>query len=448
MSDAELNTRVVAAPAKINPFLRVLGRRDDGFHELETLILPVSLADEVRVHAYADPSMFRTLSFGLDVTGEPALTRGVPVDETNLALRAAAALAEAVGPKGFADIVLDKRVPAAAGLGGGSSDAAAVLTALNDLWGSALSLDALAEIGARVGSDVPALLSGMPTLARGRGERVQPAAVAEFEWVLVAFPFGVRTKDAFEWWDADGAPTGPEPWELLEALSAGDATGAGPLLFNDLEASVIARHPEIGRAKGLLLAEEGVAGVVMCGSGASLAGLVHPGIAGVARAVERRLAELDAAVTVTSVRSASPVTAILADEPVGEDASRYPRYTRNLAFALDARRTAVGSRLPRWTRSCRRRWRETMKTVLARPTLPLSPRDPDAGATRAPPPYRRARDDRRRVLQSVLCELVPVRVAALDQFDLPQVPGRFRTVLASRRLIAALMSATWTMVGC
>ncbi len=139
----ESNTVELQARAKLNPFLRVLGRRDDGYHELETLILPVSLADGVRVHAYADPSMFRTLSLSLDVTGEPHLTRGVPVDETNLAMRAAAALAEAVGPRGFAEIMLEKRIPHAAGLGGGSADAAAVLRALDGLWGAALDVGEL-----------------------------------------------------------------------------------------------------------------------------------------------------------------------------------------------------------------------------------------------------------------------------------------------------------------
>jgi 4-diphosphocytidyl-2-C-methyl-D-erythritol kinase len=276
-ADAESNMRRVAAPAKINPFLRVLGRREDGYHELETLILPVSLADEVRIHAYADPSMFRTLSFGLDVTGDPALTRGVPVDETNLALRAATALADAVGPRGFADIVLDKRVPAAAGLGGGSSDAAAVLRALNDLWGAALSEEELSEIGASVGSDVPALLRQAPVIARGRGERVEPASVgAAFEWLLVTFPFGIRTKDAFGWWDEAGAAAGPDSSALLSALENGDAAAVGPLLFNDLEAPVFARHQDLKDVKARLLVA-GLAGVVMCGSGASLAALVPPG---------------------------------------------------------------------------------------------------------------------------------------------------------------------------
>ncbi len=273
--ETEPNTRVVPATAKINPFLRVLGRRDDGYHELETLILPVSLADEVRVHAYADPSMFRTLSFGLDVTGDPSLTRGVPVDETNLALRAATAMADAVGPRGFADIVLDKRVPATAGLGGGSSDAAAVLLALNDLWGAALSLEELAEIGANVGSDVPALLYQAPVVARGRGERVERVGIGvEFDWLLVTFPFGVRTEDAFGWWDEEGGRTGPDPSALLAALADGD-TGAGPLLFNDLEEPVFSHHPDLKNVKEELL-QAGLAGVVMCGSGASLAALIPP----------------------------------------------------------------------------------------------------------------------------------------------------------------------------
>src|SRR5207253_2348832 len=104
VGDGPKNTVVMEARAKLNPFLRVLGRRDDGYHELETLVLPLSLADEVRVHAFADPSMFRTLSLGLDVTGSRQITRGVPVDETNLAMRAAMALAAESQPKGFADL--------------------------------------------------------------------------------------------------------------------------------------------------------------------------------------------------------------------------------------------------------------------------------------------------------------------------------------------------------
>jgi 4-diphosphocytidyl-2-C-methyl-D-erythritol kinase len=275
MSDLP-NTLVVQACAKINPVLRVLGRRDDGFHELETLILPVTLCDEVRVHAYSDPTMFRTISLALDVDGEPELTRRVPADESNLAMRAAMALADRFTPPGFADIGLTKRIPAAAGLGGGSADAAAVLRALDDLWVLGLGDAELSEVGAEIGSDVPALLAGGPVVARGRGELLTPAPAAPLGWMLVTFPFGVRTKDAFAWWDEDGGPTGPEPEPLLDAVAAGDAERLGPLLRNDLEEPVLERQPEIRQARELLLGG-GLPGAVLCGSGATLAGPLPSG---------------------------------------------------------------------------------------------------------------------------------------------------------------------------
>ena len=277
MSGLRPNTVEEEAPAKLNPFLRVLGRRADGYHELETLVLPLTLCDLVRIHAHADPAMFRTLSLGLDVVGEPAFTRGVPADETNLALLAAEALAEEVRPLGFADIVLEKRIPNAAGLGGGSSDAAAVLRALNRLWGAGLGEERLRDIAARVGSDVPALLAGGPALARGRGERVAPARADAFDWLLVTFGFGVSTAEAFRWWDEDGAIAGPEPSAVLEAAAGGDPLVLGPLLFNDLEAPVLRRHPEIAAARDAMLAA-GLPGAVLCGSGASVAGVLPTGV--------------------------------------------------------------------------------------------------------------------------------------------------------------------------
>ncbi len=267
------NTRVVQARAKLNLFLRVHGRRDDRYHEVETAVVPISLADRLEVHAVSDPS-FRTLSLALEVTGEPAVVRVVPADESNLILRAADALARKVDATGFADLLLEKRIPVAAGLGGGSADAAAALHALNDLWGSDLGHEELRTVGAEVGSDVPALLAGCPVLARGRGESIEPLKLPSLRWVLLPFPFGVSSRDAYTWWDREEGGTGPNPGQLIRAAREGDVEQVGRLLFNDLESGVLRRHPEIGAAKQRLL-DAGAAGVVLCGSGPTLAALVR-----------------------------------------------------------------------------------------------------------------------------------------------------------------------------
>jgi 4-diphosphocytidyl-2-C-methyl-D-erythritol kinase len=118
------------------------------------------------------------------------------------------------------------------------------------------------------------LLLGGPVLMSGRGEILAPAEVASFWWVVVHFDFGVRSPDAYRWWDEDGAVAGPDPDPLLEAAAAGDAAALGPLLFNDLEAVVARRHPAVGEAKQQLLAA-GALGAVMSGSGSSVVGLAR-----------------------------------------------------------------------------------------------------------------------------------------------------------------------------
>jgi 4-diphosphocytidyl-2-C-methyl-D-erythritol kinase len=292
------DTAVVDAPAKLNAFLRVLGRRDDGYHDLESLVLRLDLADRLEVHAHAGGARFRTLSFALDVTGEPAVTAGVPVDEDNLVLRAAKVLADHRGIRGFADISLHKLIPAAAGLGGGSADAAAVLVALDRLWGCGLSPAELLDLAASVGSDVPALLSGDPVVVGGRGERVAPVTVADLGWVLVTFDFGVRTPDAFAWWDEDGGPTGPDPrTALLEAEAStrddhrGNLGSFAAALFNDLAGPVIRRHHRVGEVQDRLRVA-GAAASVMCGSGPTVAGLLPPDVPRLDRAAEEDLLEL------------------------------------------------------------------------------------------------------------------------------------------------------------
>ena len=254
------------ARAKLNVFLRVLAPRDDGYHDLESLVLPLSLADEVTV---SPAERLR-----VDVVAAPGLAGETPAGGLNLALVAALALAEATDVRGGADIRIEKRIPVAGGLGGGSADAGATLDALNELWRCGLDRGALAAIGARIGSDVPATLAHGGVLMSGRGDVLRDVDLPEMWWVVVPMPFGVRSPDAYRWWDEGERRSGPDPEPLLQAARAGDAARLGPLLFNDLEAPVFARHPELGAAKGRLL-EADALGAVMSGSGSSLAGLAR-----------------------------------------------------------------------------------------------------------------------------------------------------------------------------
>lgn len=255
------------APAKLNLFLQVLGPREDGFHEIRSLLLPLTLADGVQAR--------RGDRLGLTVIGEhaPAVARG----EDNLVIVAARALAGAEGREPRVELLLSKQIPVAAGLGGGSADAAAALRALARLWGVAGGSARLREVAAMIGSDIPALVEIRPCLVAGRGELVEPASLPKTWWVLVTQPFGVRSADAYRWWDEDGGSTGPDPEPLLEAIRAGDLPRAGSLLVNDLGAPVAARHPEVAAAQDRLR-EAGAFGTVMVGSGPTVAGLVKDGL--------------------------------------------------------------------------------------------------------------------------------------------------------------------------
>jgi len=255
------------APAKLNLFLRVLARRADGFHDIASVALPLTLADGIR-------ASHRERGFVLSVAGPGADT--TPADQENLVLRAAESLAEATGEGRGATILLAKRIPVAAGLGGGSADAAATLRALDRLWGWGLGEERLADIGLSTGADVPALISGLPMMVRGRGERIERVEVARMWWVLVPKRVGVSSADAYRWWDEDGGHSGPDPGPLLDAARAGDVDALSSLLFNDLERSVAGRHPEVVEATRDVL-EAGAVGAIMCGSGPTVAGLCRDG---------------------------------------------------------------------------------------------------------------------------------------------------------------------------
>jgi 4-diphosphocytidyl-2-C-methyl-D-erythritol kinase len=251
------------APAKLNPFLRVLGRREDGYHEIETLVQPITLADGVQA-ALAEEGITLT------VAGDRA--EEVSTGEDNLVVRAARALDADRG----AHLLLAKRIFVAAGLGGGSADAAATLRALDRLWGLGLGVEGLSPVAARLGSDVPALLPGGPVLVRGRGEVAEPVEVPPTWWVLVPFTFGITSAEAYGWWDEYASGTGPEAVALLEALRAGELAEAGRRLANDLQEGVVRHHPIVGEViQGLL--DAGALGAIVCGSGPTVAGLVRDG---------------------------------------------------------------------------------------------------------------------------------------------------------------------------
>jgi 4-diphosphocytidyl-2-C-methyl-D-erythritol kinase len=255
------------AHAKLNVCLRVLGRRADGYHDVETLVLPLELHDVVEA-TEAD-------GLRVEVTGQRAAELAEAGGE-DLAGTAARSLADHCGGgHGHgASILIEKRIPVAAGLGGGSADAAATLLALRELWGCEVVDDELTAVGAGVGSDVPALLTGGAAFCTGRGDVVHPVHAQTTFWVVRPFAFGVATADAYAWWDADGSVTGPDPGALVAALETGNDELLGSALANDLEASVVRRYPVIGDTIEALRAA-GALGAVLTGSGPTVVALAR-----------------------------------------------------------------------------------------------------------------------------------------------------------------------------
>jgi 4-diphosphocytidyl-2-C-methyl-D-erythritol kinase len=259
----------VRVPAKVNLALSVGPRRRDGYHELATVFHAVSLYDEV----VASPAEDMTAS--LDGVGSDR----VPVDDSNLALRAARTLAAYTGVTTGVRLHIRKDIPVAAGMAGGSADAAAALVACDSLWGTGLGRPELAILAARVGSDVAFGLVGGTALGTGRGERLTPAMVGgTFHWVLAIADSELPAAAVYATLDdlrgQQGIAAPSVAPELLSALRTGDAARLGHLLTNDLEAAACALAPALtatlaaGRGLGAL-------GAVVSGSGPTCAFLVR-----------------------------------------------------------------------------------------------------------------------------------------------------------------------------
>ena len=239
----------IDAPAKVNLTLRVLWRRDDGFHEIETLMAPITLADRLEISLRTDQSIRLTCS-------DPS----VPSDASNLGHRAAAAFAKHTGMKFGVDIHIEKSIPHGAGLGGGSSDAAAMLVALDRLLATKMRTEELERIAATLGSDIPFFIRSQPAICRGRGEIIEPfEGLSPADILLVKPPFPIPTPWAYQAW-ANSEKTSATFQQFHGSIS----------LVNDLEAPVFSKYLLLPVLKSALRAHPGVSAAMMSGSGSTI----------------------------------------------------------------------------------------------------------------------------------------------------------------------------------
>jgi len=239
----------ILAPAKLNLSLAVLARRADGFHEIESLMVPVSLADTLHVRTRAAPGVALRVAYAGELARGPgaALAHDVPTDGTNLVVRAAERLAAEAGITSGLDVDLVKRIPSGAGLGGGSSDAAAVIRAAAALWRLDWATERLAVVGAGIGSDVPWFFAGGAAIASGRGERIKPVAgLADIAAVIACPATGLSTAAVYGRCVPDATRIG-DAARLAEALATGGLATAVPLMSNALEPPARILSTEIDR---------------------------------------------------------------------------------------------------------------------------------------------------------------------------------------------------------
>ena len=259
----------VRVPGKVNVYLGVGPREFSGYHELATIFQAVGIYDEVTVSA-AD---------SLTISGLGAFADRIPTDETNLAWKAAELVARACGEDPNIHIQIDKSIPIAAGMAGGSADAAATLVACDTYWNAGIPRDQLDAMAATLGSDVPFMLHGGCALGVGRGDVLSPVMIrGSFHWVFATFDEGLSTAQIYEKTDEMRGlefEAEPEvPTELLSALARGDAPALGRLLHNDLQLAATTSRPQLGRVleQGI---DYGALGAIVSGSGPTCAFLVR-----------------------------------------------------------------------------------------------------------------------------------------------------------------------------
>ncbi|NOU98327.1 4-(cytidine 5'-diphospho)-2-C-methyl-D-erythritol kinase [Paenibacillus sp. LMG 31456] len=251
------------APAKINLMLDVLRKREDGYHEVEMIMTMVDLADRIEMQELPRDTIMISSQAGY-----------IPLDEKNLAFQAARLIKDRYDVKQGVYIHLDKKIPVAAGLAGGSSDAAATLRGLNRLWELGIPTDELQRLGAELGSDVPFCVTGGTAIARGRGEKLEPIESPPQCWVILAKPpINVSTADVYGKLRANAIQHHPSAELVLEAIRLKRFDLLCDRLGNVLEEVTLDLYPEVRRLKECML-RLGAEGVLMSGSGPTVFGLV------------------------------------------------------------------------------------------------------------------------------------------------------------------------------
>jgi 4-diphosphocytidyl-2-C-methyl-D-erythritol kinase len=251
----KLQVMHIFAPAKINLSLRILGRRNDGFHEIETLITPISLYDQIEIQRQS-----RWVDFRCD-------DASIPRNNDNLVVRAAKAFLKATKQKGGVAIQLTKKIPHGAGLGGGSSDAASTLLALNRVFETNLPREALAEIAETIGSDVPFFIFESAAVCKGHGEIITPLKLKRrFSILLLKPDFGVASAWAYSCWQKS---------KRIPSISYVEQQFGGQTFVNDLERPVFEKFVFLAELKMWLLKQPEVGAALMSGSGSTIFAVIR-----------------------------------------------------------------------------------------------------------------------------------------------------------------------------
>ena len=257
------NVISLKAPAKVNLFLEILGKRDNGYHEIETIMQEIDLADSLQ---------FEETQEGVTLECND---KNIPANQDNLVCKAANLILEECGIRKGVIINLEKNIPVGAGLGGGSSDAATTLKALNSLWKVGLNNEELMEFAAKLGSDIPFFINGKTALCRGRGELITPVEVRNRMDYIILFPrVHISTETIYKNLKIDLTKKRKDVSFFLDALKYSEAASISKLLFNRLEEIIFATYPDLLQVKSTLESFD-FCGLSISGSGSAFFGLCN-----------------------------------------------------------------------------------------------------------------------------------------------------------------------------